>query len=213
MQATHYAHLTIVGDVFEVVRREYLDWVLGENAYRNTRQRRVQAGLRPSWDARTLADGGDFQGEDALTIRMREREGELRLLFEHRDDRSATRRWHTAARIEAFPGGVHIEHAVGQSLTDESNVRPIAAPPQVLRKLVGRYRNAIAPRELAKSNVTHVRGDEAETFVRHIVLDRNRTLPLVVVSADAPRAPRPSAAPGECAPRGAGSRGAPRRHR
>ncbi len=176
--------MTIVGDAFDVTRCEYLDWILGTNGYRSARQRRMQAGLRPSWDAATLADGGDFHGDNELLVRVRGRDGELRLVFEHRDESSAERRWHTAARLEAFPGGVHIEHAVGQTWSDASTPRLIAAPPQVLRKLVERYRHAVAPRELAQSGVTHVRGDEAEAFVRHIVLDRNRTLPIVVVSSE-----------------------------
>jgi len=186
---THFTKITVDGVSLEEAIEHYLDWIEGRGA---AATRRPFQGVPYPLDRQRLTtnSGGEIRGENGLEIATRSSENKFVLKFIHRDDQHSDVFWHSIVRIfsevplKGKKNAVGVEHGTGRMIPPYKKLPPVAGAPAVLARLLkiegARPRN----RDLVKRDLIRVRSGEAEGFVRHILLDANRSLPILLVSPE-----------------------------
>lgn len=183
---THFSSITVEGVSLTTALDHYLDWVEGRG--KATQRRRAQ-GVPVPLDRDTLRrDGGEtLLGENGAEIALRHDERSAVLRFIHRDDRYPDVYWYSVVRLrqtagaDGLPPAICVEHATGRALPPFRRLPPTAGAPAVLSRLLAVPGARARDRDLSTRDL-RVRAGEAEDFVKYVLLDQARTLPLLLVS-------------------------------
>lgn len=178
MQPTSLARLRIRDLSLPTLVSVYVDWLVGTGAFEAQRRHREAMGIR-AIDPRELAAGGDFSHADGV-VRTRQLAGRWAMHWRHGDDRR--REWHTVARIaELDEGRVRLEHLTGCANSPEDSPPPIATP-RTTRWLIEQHARRIEPSGVLQPRAAEVAGSAVDGWLAHVLLDRDRKFPVVIVS-------------------------------
>ena len=184
---THFSALTVDGIGLDAAIEHYLNWVEGRG--RATARRRSQGVPQPLPRTDLTADGGGtVLGTNGAEVASRRSDGAFALRFVHRDDQLPDVHWYSVVRVtEVEPAGgataaVRVEHASGRAMPPFRQLPPIAGAPAVLSRLLDLPGARPRERDLATRDVVHVRAGDAENFIKYVLLDENRTLPVLLIS-------------------------------
>lgn len=183
---THFSSLTVEGISVTAALDHYLDWVEGRG---NAASRRRAQGVPFPLDRDALrSDGGEtVLGENGAEIALRLDDNWAVLRFIHRDDKFQDVFWYSVVRLRqtagdgGLPPAISIEHATGRALPPFRRLPPPAGAPAVLARLLAVPGVRACARDLSTRDI-RVRTGEAERFVKYVLLDQSRTLPLLLVS-------------------------------
>lgn len=184
---THFSTITVDGIGLDAAIEHYLNWVEGRG---HAAARRPSQGVPQPLPRRTLTanGGGTVNGTNGAEVASRRSEGEFALRFVHRDDKMPDVHWYSVVRVtEVEPergatAAIRVEHASGRAMPPFRKLPPIAGAPAVLSRLLALPGARPRERDLATRDVVHVRAGGAENFIKYVLLDENRTLPVLLVS-------------------------------
>lgn len=183
---THFSSITVAGISLTTALDHYLDWVEGRG---KAIQRRRAQGVPVPLDRDALRrDGGEtLFGDNGAEIALRHDESSAVLRFIHRDDRYPDVYWYSVVRLRqtlganGLPPAVSVEHATGRALPPFRRLPPTAGSPAVLSRLLSLPGVRASNRDLSTRDL-RVRAGEAEDFVKYVLVDQSRTLPILLVS-------------------------------
>lgn len=167
----------------ETLITRYAQWVLGKGEFDHSRKGRMEAGLLPTWEVKTLADGiVSLHGDHGLRIDVRGSGDHWRLKFQHRDFRTEGTTWINLVRLARRPlGGTKVEHAVIRN-TGAGSQRPAPGGlPRILRDLLRGDSNP-APWAEFRAEVKEINEQNVAAFVNQILMNRDRDMPVVYVT-------------------------------
>ncbi len=183
MRAAFFTQLTI-GDVsVETMAAEYLGWALGKDRFSGLRNGRLRMGVPPGLTPELLKGSGDYTGDHDCTLSVRRSDGLALVRLVHRDHEDGSVNWHNVIRLTAVGKATRIEHAIVRSAPRNVELQPRASSPRVVDDLIKAYsRGGIKPRDLYNPKATLNDGPETEDFVRHVLLDKHREVPVLLVT-------------------------------
>ncbi|WP_143196163.1 hypothetical protein [Archangium sp. Cb G35] len=185
LSPTYFTSLHLDGLSLEKAIHEYLDWVEGVRAYKKRRSSRELQGVPSKFNREALLNGTSPILSNGCELTVRHNAEKFLLRFVHRDDQKPDIWWHSVVRItsETTSKGILVEHATGRASPPHLNLRPVAGAPIVVGNLCALPSAKPRARDLFTKGPIHIRKDEAKTFVRHVLMDDNRSHPYLVVSA------------------------------
>jgi hypothetical protein len=184
MQPTSYSKLMVQETSLKAITHLYCDWVLGVQDFKEKRQARLQSGIPSDLSAVDLELGGDHGTDERARIRTRldDKDRKWLLHWTHLDVSRDDVTWHNIVRIEETKLGVSTEHLVGRVFPPEFTPYPVWERPAVISRLVDKFGNRLLPRDLFKDSAIRINVGEVEDFVKWSLLDRKRTVPVVLLS-------------------------------
>lgn len=180
MDSVFFSRLSGVRLALDEVASQYLDWVIGEGAYKRRRRTRLELGVASQWSSSSLMKGGTFNGQFDLAVVTRRNEATFVLRFTHRDNKNGAVLWHTFVRIMEAQGAVTIEHAVARSAPRDEQLEPTVACPKILRD-IGTHARA-GNSDGFRGNVTTLTEELVDAFIKYELLSSSRQRPVVLVS-------------------------------
>lgn len=176
-----YSKITYQGLTSQEIVDAYLQWTLGFDGAVALRDRRINTGVDRSWTSEQLAAGDDLRGIHDCVIQTRKADHRFLLRYVHREPADPARLWTSAVEISQCDDGIMVAHGV--SLSDPEPNRPIPppAPPRITSTLLHRTKGRALPRELHRP-VTRIPGTDAADWLKHILMDQDRILPVVVLT-------------------------------
>jgi hypothetical protein len=182
VKAIFYSRVHLRRLVFGELVDSYSSWALGLDAYRHTRDRRLEAGVPLHVSTKDLVRGGSFRGTHDCSIETRDAEGAFLLRFTHRDADNGGVLWHTAVRVTNAGVGAVLEHGAARSAPRRAVLGPVAASPRVFVRAVERNGADIDPRDLWDTGVLQLPAGDVPDFVTHLLVDDERRIPFLLVS-------------------------------
>lgn len=183
---THFTSLTLDGLDITTAVRHYFDWIEGVGTYSRRRSTRANQGIPSPLDRDAVLCGNAIHESRGCEISARRDSNHVLLRFIHRDDEKPEVCWYSVIRLRSQPGpvpSVTIEHATGRSIPPHLRLPPVAGAPGVLVQLC--ELQGVKPRsyDLIGRRVITIAPGDAERFVRYILLDKKRSHPYLIVSA------------------------------
>lgn len=161
----------------------YREWTLGYGDHRKSRRGRLEAGVDPAWKRENLeGEVIRLSGDFGLRLDIRNSDDVWRLRFQHKDSRTEGTSWVNLVRLMRLPnGGTQVKHAVIRN-TGAGSQRPApASVPRILRELLHNQPNP-APWLDFKGTANAVDGEGLHAFVEQVLLNPERTMPVVFLS-------------------------------
>lgn len=183
MKPAFFTQLAIGEASVETLADEYLHWALGTGRFSRLRDRRLKMGVPPSLSVEALQASGDHHGDDEGRLQVRRADGMCLLRMVERDSDDGSVFWHNIVRLSREERATRIEHAIVRTAPRYARLEPRASSPRVVGDLIKAYsRGGVEPRDLYSAKATL--NDDAETvaFVRHVLLDRGRAVPVLLVT-------------------------------
>ena len=182
MQASNFSQFTVQGAGLRDLVKLYGAWVVGEGEFAGKRRDRLRSGVPEQLSAADFVSSRDHVRTSRSQVRTRViSESEWVLQWVHSQSNDHDVHWHNVVRLSGEGDGVHVEHLVGRVFPPGQRRPPIAAPPQTISRLVEQYGNRIRPRNLF-GGARELDFNEADDFIRYILLDEGREANIVVVS-------------------------------
>jgi hypothetical protein len=195
MDTSFFAQFTIGGVSVPDLRDQYLHWSLGTGSFSKARRRRLELGVPKNLTVTGLHGSDDYAGSNDYSLSVRRDDRISLLRITHRDADDGAVSWHNIVRLSGSSEGCRVEHAVVRSAPRGVRLIPRASSPAVVSDIIATYsRGGVTPRDLYKGNIVLSDGDDAAEFVRHVLLDRDRRVPILVVTSSA-RTERPVVMP------------------
>jgi len=182
MQPSYFSEVVLGRLSPDDVRRFYVEWLLGVKRFAALGGRRRDSGIHSSWPMKEVHEGGIFVGDHEARLDTR-RDGDLYLArLSHRDSSFPAVLWHTVIRISGDDSGTVLQHGAARSAPRGEYLEPIAAPPGVIGRLLDWNGAATRPKNLGDTKVIRAGADAAFETARHLVADRNRGVPMLILS-------------------------------
>lgn len=183
MKPAFFTRIT-VGDVsLDLLLTEYLEWALGFGRFARLRRSRQSMGVPQSLTVASLAISGDHLGTNDCSLSVRRGDGVALLRLIHRDADDGGILWHNVVRLTTVGRGVRVEHAVVRSAPRDTELDPLATSPSIVNEIITQHsRGGLDPRDLYSAKTTCEDIPATEAFVRHVLLDRGRAVPVLVVT-------------------------------
>lgn len=183
MRAAFFTQLT-VGDVsVDTLAEEYLGWALGKGRFSSLRNGRLRLGVPPRLTPEILKGSGDYTGEHDCSLSVRRSDGLALMRLVHRDYVDGSINWHNVIRLTAVGKSTRIEHAIVRTAPRNVELEPRASSPRVVDDLIKAYSGGgLKPRDLYNPKATLNDGPETDAYVRHVLLDRHREVPVLLVT-------------------------------
>ncbi len=182
MQVDTFLTLTLSDVSLQDASLVYADWMLGRGDDR-VRRRRLDLGVNSEWTADQLLAGGTLVGEHGLRIDVRPASEALIVRLVHRDADSPAIFWHSVARLRRGNGKLIVDHAAGRDAPRNFALEPVGAAPRPVLHLLDMGSLAAEQRDLVQELVS-LRAAHVPGFVDHVLLRRERAVPLVVVASE-----------------------------
>lgn len=183
MNPAFFTRITFADATLESQLVEYLDWAIGQGRFRRLRDGRLEMGVPRGLTVETLLGAGDFVGANDCSLAVRRSDERALLRLVHRDRNDGALLWHSHVRITAEAVGATIEHAMLRTGPRNVPLPPKASSPRIIEELIRIHgRGGIEPRDLYTPGTVCPDASSTEAFVEHIMLDRSRAVPIVVVT-------------------------------
>jgi hypothetical protein len=181
MKAFYYCDVTYRSlGLTEIISR-YCDWILGVDKGPRERTRKLEVGIEKAWKTTDLLKGGTLHGQWDCKLDTRPTETGLLVRLVHRQPDTPARLWMSAIDIHDTVVGVNVRHAVGFSDGTDDILWPATGCPRIITDLLEANGPSVSPRDIS-SKPLEIDPNEATEFVSHVLVDRERETPYLVVS-------------------------------
>lgn len=185
MKNAFFSKLEIKKVALEEVALAYSEWLLGVGAFGRFRKGRLEAGVPERCTVAMLQSSGDHPGNNDCVIAARRSQDVAILRFVHRDRDEGSILWHNVVRLSRI-ADVHtqIEHCIVRTGPRDLALDPVATSPAIVSDLIQRLGSAgVTPKDLYKAKVSLTDANDVTDYFNHILLERTRTVPVLVVTA------------------------------
>lgn len=174
----------VTTESLQAVKERYSNWVLGFGPYRRARSNRLSQGVNADWGVVDLlaTPPVKLEGESGTSLDIRDTEDGWVVRFVHPDWQFEGTAWWNIARVSADEDGVRVEHAMIR-LTGAHAQRPgTSTIPNILKDLFPTAEKPYPWEDFRGEHKLIHRGN-ARIFVEGVLLNKERDLPVVVVSS------------------------------
>lgn len=182
----YFTSIPCDGVALERVLEEYLDWIEGIGSYAELREARVVHGVPADLNRAALRAGASSPLANGCQLALRIGTGRAVLRFVHRDETQPEAWWRSVVRLTeaSSEGGVFVEHAVACTTPRTAWASTAANAPSVVERLCALGGTHPDTRALRAGGPLHLSEEDAEGFVRHVLVDPARNAPYVLVSPE-----------------------------
>ncbi|HEU0037530.1 MAG TPA: hypothetical protein VFQ53_43260 [Kofleriaceae bacterium] len=186
MKPAFFTQLSIGGVTVDALVDEYLHWALGRGRFSRHRDGRLAMGIPAKLTVEALGSSGDHPGDNDCLLQVRRADGIALLRMVQRDSGDGSIFWHNVVRVSASTNASMIEHAIIRTAPRNVELEPRASSPTVVDDIIKAYsRGGVEPRDLYNAKATLRDANDTEAFVRHVLRDRDRAVPILAVTRGA----------------------------
>lgn len=170
---------------FHELVRIYGEWTLGTGEFKSARKRRLDTGTPSTLRVQDVIDRIEIIDEERkFQLRTRSMADRWICHWIHADASVEGRSWNNVVEILKLERDeLRLTHVAGWWSNDPEARYFEAAPPNTLKYLLARYSNQIiSPKEITRNEPQPLGPEEADHFVKHILLDPTREQPILLIT-------------------------------